>query len=371
MDTGKADGAWRHGALDTEEAVAYCKVEKLLVPVMADRAQRNTSPSTQLMRLLWPGGVAVQAIHVAARLGIADLVAAAPKTAVELSEATRTNGTSLARLLRALTSLGIFAEDASGRYRQTPMSDALRADHPESIRPFAMMLGARFIWEPVGRLDESIRTGRAAFERVHSAPFFRYLAENPEDAAIFNGAMSSMPSYLAGIVGAYDFSKFRRIVDVGGGYGALLAAILEANPQARGVLLDLPPVVAGASALRREGIADRCELVAGDFFDGVPEGGDAYLLKGIIHDWNDEAAVEILRRCRQAIRPDGTLILLETVLTGSDEPGRALMDVLMMVLTSGRERTELEFRSLLRDASFSLTRVISTPGHSILESRPV
>jgi O-methyltransferase domain len=333
--------------------------------------QTNASPSTQLMQLLWPGGVAVQAIHVAAKLRLADLMAVRPKTVVELSEATRMNGTSLARLLRALTSLGIFAEDLSGRYCQTPLSDALRADHPESMRPFAMMLGSRFMWEPVGWLDESVRTGQAAFERMHSAPFFRYLAENREDAAIFNAAMSSMPSYIAAIVEAYDFSKFRRIVDVGGGHGALLAAILAANPETRGVLQDLPSVVAGASALRREGIADRCEIVASDFFEGIPQGGDAYLLKGIIHDWNDEAALEILRSCRRAIRPDGTLLLVETVLTGSDDTAGALKDLLMMVLTSGRERTQPEFRSLLQEAGFSLTRVISTRGHSILESRPV
>jgi hypothetical protein len=137
------------------------------------------------------------------------------------------------------------------------------------------------------------------------------------------------------------------------------------------VLQDLPNVVAGASALRRQGIADRCEIVAGDFFDGVPDSGDAYLLKGIIHDWNDEAAVKILKSCRRAIRPDGTLILLDTVLTGSDDPSQAMMDLLMMVLTGGRERTEREFKSLLREAGFSLTRVIPARGNSILESQPV
>jgi hypothetical protein len=336
-----------------------------------DSPQSNASPSTQLIQLLWPGGVAVQAIHVAAKLGLADLVAPGSKTVVELSEATRVNATALARFLRALTSLGIFAEDTSGRYGQTSLSEVLRADHPESIRPLAMMLGARFIWEPVGRLDETIRTGHAAFERVYSAPFFRHLAGNPEDSAVFNAAMSSVPSYIAGIVEAYDFSKFRRIVDVGGGHGALLAAILEANPLTRGVLQDLPSVVAGASAPRREGIADRCEIVGSDFFEGVPAGGDAYLLKGIIHDWDDEAAVGILRNCRRAIRPDGTLLLVDTVLTGSDDPAGALMDLLMMVMTGGRERTEREFRSLLQEAGFSLTRIISTGRHAILESRPV
>jgi hypothetical protein len=278
---------------------------------------------------------------------------------------------SLARLLRALTSLGVFVEDTSSRYGQTPLSEPLRADHPESVRPLAMMMGARFFWEPIGRLDESIRTGQTAFERVYAQPFFRHLADHPEDAAVFNAAMSSMPSYNADIVAAYDFSPFRRIVDVGGGQGALLAAILEANPQARGVLHDLPSVVAGASALRSDGGAGRCDIVGGDFFDGVPEGGDAYLLKGVIHDWPDARAMTILKNCRRAIRSGGTLILVDNVLTGSDDPGRALMDLLMMVLTGGRERTEAEFRSLLGKAGFALTRVIPTRGHSILESRPI
>jgi SAM-dependent methyltransferase len=330
----------------------------------------NASPSMQLMQLLWPAAVAVQAIHAAARLGLADAVAAGSSTVDELAEATGAHRTSLARLLRALTSLGIFAEDPTGRYRATPLGDALRADHRQSARPLAMMLGARFIWEPLGWLDDAVRTGQTAFERVHAAPFFRYLGEHPDDAAVFNAAMSSMPAFLAGMIEAYDFSPFRRIVDVGGGRGALLAAILDANPQARGVLQDLPSVVAEAAALRRDGIAERCEIVGGDFFDGVPEGGDAYLLKGIIHDWNDEAAVAILRNVRRAIRPNGRLFLLETVLTGSDDPGRSMMDLLMMVLTGGRERTEDEFRSLLQDAGFALIRVIPTSGHSIVESRP-
>jgi hypothetical protein len=150
-----------------------------------DTPQTHASPSTQLKQLLWPGCVAVQAIHVAAKLGLADLMAAGPTTVVELSAATRMNRTSLAHLLRALTGLGIFARDTSDRYRQTPLSEALRADHPESIRPSAMMLGARFIWEPVGWLDENSRLGQAAFERVHSVSFFRHVAQNPEDGAVF------------------------------------------------------------------------------------------------------------------------------------------------------------------------------------------
>jgi SAM-dependent methyltransferase len=277
----------------------------------------------------------------------------------------------LDRFLRALTSLSIFAKDASGRYRQTEFSEALRADHAQSIRPWAMMLGARFIWEPIGFLDETIRTGQAAFERMHRASFFSHLAKHSEDAAVFNAAMGSLPTYIAAIVDSYDFSRFQRIVDVGGGQGALLAAILAANGHVRGVLYDLPAVVGGASALRRNDVAERCEIVGGDFFDGVPDGGDAYLLSGVIHDWSDEAAVRILKNCRRAIEPDGTLILVDTVLTDSSDSARALMDLLMMVLTGGRERTESEFNEILREAGFSLTRVLPTVGASILESRPI
>jgi hypothetical protein len=331
----------------------------------------NISPSMQVMQLLWPGAIAVQAVHVAAKLALADLLAGGPKTVAELAEATKTDGVSLGRLLRALLSLGIFTEEAPGRYGQTALSDTLRSDHPESIRRWAMMLGARFVWEPCSELHETIRTGRPAFELVYRAPFFKYLAEHPDDAAVFNAAMSSVPAYIAAFVEAYDFSRFERIVDVGGGHGAKLLAILSANPRVRGTLYDLPAVVAGALAVQRGAVGDRCEIVGGDFFDGVPAGADAYLLSGIIHDWDDEAAAKILRNCRRAIRPDGRLLLVETVLTPSSDPSSALMDVLMMVLTGGRERTEEEFGSLLRDAGFSLTRVIPTPGASILESRPV
>jgi hypothetical protein len=323
----------------------------------------------QLMRLLWPGAMAVQAIHVAARLGLADLVARGPKTVMELAEATRTHGPSLGRLLRALTNLGIFVEDPDGRYSQTALSEALRTDHPQSMRPLAMMLGAGFVWKPSGELDVTIRTGQPAFEHVYGAQFFTHLAEHPDDAAVFNAAMSSLPAYITAIVDAYDFSKFERLVDIGGGHGALLVGILTANPRLRGVLYDLPGVVAGASVPPT--VADRLEIVAGDFFEVAPAGADAYVLKGIIHDWNDASGVAILKNCRRAIRPEGRLFILDNVLTPSSDPASALMDVLMMVLTGGRERTESEFRSLLREAGFSLENIIPTAGASILESRPV
>jgi hypothetical protein len=329
------------------------------------------SASIQMMQILWPGAIAVQAIHVAARLALADLVADGPKSIKELAEATHAHEPSVARLLRALTSLGVFAEDATGRFRQTALSDTLRSGHPESIRPFAMMIGAHFVWAPSGALDQTVRTGQPSFERAYGAPFFEYLAGHSDDANVFNAAMSSSPGYLAAIVGAYDFSKFERIVDVGGGHGLLLARILFSNPRLCGVLYDLPAVVAGASALRQEPIGERCEIIGGDFFKGVPVGADAYLLKGIIHDWNDEAALTILKGCRRAIQPDGRLLIVEAVLTPSTDPATALMDMLMMVLTSGRERTESEFRTLLQEAGFSMLQVIRSAGVSIIESRPV
>jgi len=329
------------------------------------------SPSVQMIQMLWPGAIAVQAIYVAARLALADLMASGPKSIKELAEATHTQGSSLGRLLRALTSLGVFVEDPTGVYRQTELSDTLRSDHPESIRPFAMMIGAHFFWKPTGELGETVQTGQPSFERIYGAPFFEYLAGHPDDAAVFNASMSSSPGFLAAIVGAYDFSRFERIVDVGGGHGLLLAGILSANPRLHGVLYDLPGVVAGSSALWQEPISRRCEIIGGDFFTGVPAGADAYILKGIIHDWNDEAALKILKNCRRAIRPDGTLLLQESVLTPSTNPSTAMMDMLMMVLTSGRERTESEFRSLLQEAGFSMVQVIRAMDASIIESRPV
>lgn len=329
------------------------------------------SPSMQMMQILWPGALAAQAVHVGAKFALADLVASGPKSIEQLADATRTDRLSLGRVLRALTSLGIFVEDREGRYRQTALSETLRSDHPESMRTFAMMLGSHFVWRPCGELEETVRTGQPSFESIYGAPFFEYLARHSDDAAVFNAAMSSSPKYLAAIVEAYDFSKFGRIVDVGGGHGLLLAAILSANPHLRGVLYDLPAVVAGASGLRQEPTKQRCEIVGGDFFQGVPPGADAYVLKGIIHDWNDQAALKILKNCRQAISPNGTLLLVETVLSPATDPAGALMDMLMMVLTRGRERTEPEFRSLLEEAAFSMGHVIRAGGVSMIESRPV
>jgi hypothetical protein len=316
-----------------------------------------------------------QAIHVAAKLRIADIVAKAPATAGELAATTQSNAPALSRLLKFLASVGIFSEDSSGRFQQTPLSDALRTDHPQSVRGVAIAFGSGFLWKAFGELSTTIATGKPAFYHAFGTSFFEYLAAHPEDATIFNAAMTSISSVeLPQVVAAYDFSRFERIVDVGGGQGALLHGILSANPNLRGVIFDLPSVVAGAESLRSGSIAARCEIVGGNFFQSVPEGADAYLMRVVIHDWNDADALKILKNCRRAIPEHGKLLLVESVLQPPNhpDPGRFNDLTMLVVAPGGRERTEAEFTELLRDAGFALTRVIPATGlTSIIEARPV
>jgi O-methyltransferase domain/Dimerisation domain len=339
--------------------------ESSLRPDLSAEAQMNT---------LRFGLVTTQAIAVAARLGLADLVAEAPQTVEELARETKTHAPSLHRLLQFLASLAIFEEDAAGKYRQTVLSETLRNDAPRTLRAATIFLGADFIWKPWGDLWQTIVTGQPAFERMLGAPPFEYLVAHPEEAAIGAAAMTSASSVqVSDILAAYDFSRFERIVDVGGGQGLLLHGILSAHPQLQGVLADRPSVVAGATALRIKPIADRCEVVGIDFFQSVPEGADAYVAKSVIHDWNDYDAVRILKNCRRAIRKDGTMLLIELILKPANQPDFArFADMQMLVVTGGQERTEAEYRALLGEAGLSLTRVIPTAGFmSIIESQPV
>jgi SAM-dependent methyltransferase len=325
------------------------------------------------MDLIWPGAFIVQSIHVVARLSIADLLEPEPQTADELAEAAQVHAPSLKRVLRALTTLGVFSEDADTRFRHTDLSQTLRADHPESVRAWALMLGAHFVWRPAGDLYESVRTGTPGFRRLYGERFFEWTKTHPEDGAVFNAAMTSGSAQrLPAILAAYDFSRFERIVDVGGGHGALLAGLLAVSSKTRGVLYDLPAVVTGAEALRSADIADRCEIVGGDFFESVPADGDAYILSRVIHDWDDAAALKILDNCRRAIRSDGRLLLVEGVSKPPNEPDpNKFLDV-WFIGGGGCERTEVEYRALLRGGGFELVRVVSTGGPSaVLESRPV
>jgi SAM-dependent methyltransferase len=328
----------------------------------------------RMMELIWPGGLLAQAVYVAARLGIPDLVKDGAKSAEAIARATGAHAPSVQRLLRALASLGVFTESSPGQFRNTELGDLLRADHPASLRNWAMFLSAPFVWQACGALDNAIMTGKPGINYVFGQSFWSYLAEHTDDAAVFNAAMSAGAEMtIPWILDAYDFSRFAQVVDVGGGHGALLEGILSRNQNIRGVLFDLPSVVEGAASLRRSQVAHRCDIRGGDFLEGVPEGADAYVLNRVIHDWPDHDAVRILKNCRRAIRPDGRVLVIDLVLTPSTPAGRGqdLMDLLMLTLVGGRERSERDFRALLHDAGFSVESVIRTAGpSSIVEARP-
>jgi SAM-dependent methyltransferase len=322
------------------------------------------------MEHIWPGLIIAQAIHAVARLRIPDLLASGPKTIGELAAESGAHPPTLERLLRVLSGFGMFASTPDGRFQNTPPTDRLRSDFPGSRRGSAMFLPAHFLWRPLGELYESVRSGEPAFQRIFGQTFFEYLDAHPDDATVFNAVMTQGVAWTTpALLAAYDFSRFERVVDVGGGEGALLRDILVATPGLQGVLLDLPEVVARASEVLTGAISPRCQIVGGNFFDSVPEGADAYVLKGVLHDWPDEDAARILRNTRRAIRPDGTLILIEGVV---DMGGRPVgpMELLMLVI-GGRERTQAEFRSLLAATGFSLTRIIPTETSSLIECRPV
>lgn len=323
----------------------------------------------RMMQLIWPGALAAQAIYAAARLGVADLLTNGPQSAEEIAASARADASSVRRLLRALASLEIFREDDKGRFEQTPLSATLCTG--SHVRQWAIMLGSPFVWRPWGALYDNVRTGECAFNQVFAAPFDRYMAAHPEEAEAYNAAMNAGASMaMSSVVAAYDFSNFKTLVDVGGGRGALLAGILEAYPEPRGVLFDLPGVVAEREKLQVTKLGPRCTVEGGDFFERVPA-GDALLLKSIIHSLSDEQAGRVLHNCREALHPDGRLILVESVLEPSMErnPQRALMDLMMFTLTRGHERTPEQFELLLRNAGFNMLQIISTErGHSIIEA---
>jgi hypothetical protein len=336
---------------------------------------QDQSPIPALTQMITGGWVA-QSISVAARLGIADLVSERPQSVEQLAAATSTHVPSLARLLRALASLGIFARDESniesdtenGNYRNTPLSEYLRSGTPESVRAMAAMMGEEH-WVAWGNLFYSIQTGETAFDHVYGENFFEYVAKHPEASKTFNDAMTAFASTShSAIVGAYDFSGIQTLCDVGGGHGTLLALILKANPNLRGVLFDLPHVVAGApGVLARHGVAECVEVAGGDFFQEVPS-ADAYIMSHIIHDWDDERAVKILQSCRRAVNSSssagGKVLLVEMVVPEGDAFSPAKwMDLNMLAMTpGGRERTEGEYSVLLQKAGYELKRVVPSQG---------
>lgn len=337
---------------------------------MTEHAEQADA-ATRMMELIWPGAFAAQAVYAAARLGAADLLVDGPRSAEDIADAAGADAPSVRRLLRALVSLDIFREEEDGRFSQTPLSETLRKDM--HVGPWAIMLGSPFVWLPWGRLYDGVMTGTCAFHQVFATPFDEYMAAHPEEAEAYDTAMNTGASRASSaVVAAYDFSGFKNVVDVGGGRGALLAAILEACPGTRGVLFDLPGVLADPEKLQVSRLGGRCAVESGDFFERVPA-GDALVLKSILHAFGDQQASLVLHNCHQALDPGGRLILIETVLRPIKEPSpqKALMDLMMFTLTTGHERTAREFEALLRDARFDVLRIISTDrGNSIIEAAP-
>ena len=331
-------------------------------------------PSAQALTQLLAGAWLAQAIAVIAKLGVADLLSAGPRTPAELAAATGSEATAMYRVLRALAGAGIFVED-QGRFGLTPLAGPLRTDAADSIRAYAVMTGERWVWQSIGGLEHSLRTGAPAFEQIFGTSLFDYYAAQPDAARVgAEGLKSVGRGQDAAVAAAYDFTEVRTVVDVGGGQGGLLSAILAANPEVRGVLFDLPHVTAMAQQqLESAGLTSRSLAAAGDFFKEVPPGGDLYLLRKVIHDWDDENARRILRACRAALADSARLLIVEMVIPDDNAPAYGkLLDLLMLVYSGGRERTELEYRALLESSGFSPARIIATTSTvSIIEAVPL
>jgi len=319
-------------------------------------------PQAVLLNMTAGGMMTSILVCMAGELGIADHLKDGPRTVEELAQGTGTDAPSLFRVLRALASLGIFAERNDGRFELTPLAEYLRSDVPGSMRPWARYGAAEWQWNLWSALIHTVRNGKTFYENEHQMRFFEWFEKRPDASAIFDGAMSSMSTLVnPAIVAGYDFSGVGSLVDVAGGEGSLLAGILRANPHLKGTLFDQPHVVVHARDVRSPELSGRCEVVGGNFFESVPTGHDAYLLKWIIHDWSDEESLVILRNCRRAMERGKRLLLVEMVLQPGNEPffGK-LMDIAMMLTTGGRERTEAEYRTLYGQAGFSLERVVPT-----------
>jgi hypothetical protein len=333
----------------------------------------NDAPPRVVMRQMLTAYWTSQALYVAARLGLADLLKGGPRPVADLAAATSTHASSLYRLLRALASSGVFAETAPQTFGLTPLADCLRSDVPFSQRSSALMMGEEH-YQTWGDLLYSIQTGQTAFDYRFGAGIFDYLAGNPRAAAIFDETMTGVHGAETGaMLDAYDFSRFGMLVDVGGGNGTLIMEVLRHTPSLRGVLFDRAHVVGRAAPkLAAAGLAARCATVGGDFFKSVPSGGDAYLLRHIIHDWNDEQAQTILRNVRAVLSPHGVVLVVESVIPPGDGPffGKWL-DLNMLVIPGGKERTADEYRTLFAESGLQLRRVVPTSMEvSVIEASP-
>jgi ubiquinone/menaquinone biosynthesis C-methylase UbiE len=315
-----------------------------------------------------------QSLYAAAKLGIADLVKDDAQNCEQLAEATNTRAPALYRLLRALASVGVFAEQEPGCFTITPIAQGLRSDIPGSMRD-SILLGGGEYYHAWGNLLDSLKTGENGFEQKYGMPVFDYYQQHTESGAIFDRAMKNISEAIKpAIVNGYDFSNITKLVDVGGGNGSLMAAIVKANPQLQGILFDQATAIATASEVFAvEGVSDRCEVIAGNFFQSVPKGGDAYLLKYVLHNWDDQQAIAILRNCHHAMQENSKLLVVEQVIPpGNESFSGKLIDLHMLVTLGGRERTSEEYQKLFESAGFKLNRIIPTRSNvSIIEGMTI
>ena len=337
-------------------------------------AEQEIPPSAAMMGLI-TGYWVSQAVGVVAQLGVADQLRDGARRSTELARDVRADPDALYRVLRLLASIGVFTEGPPDSFGLTPLGETLRTDAPDSVRNFAVTETAPGHWLPWGKLHESVRTGQPMAREALGMELFEWYAQDPEEAGFFNAAMGNLSALAASeLVRVYDFSTVQTVMDVGGAHGVLLATALHANPNARGILFDLPHVIATAGdAIAAEGLSERVELVSGDFFEEVPPGADLHLLKQIVHDWDDERVTRLLATCHRALNPAGTLLLVEMVIPADNRPSPAqAMDLNMLVVLGGRERTEAEYRQLLQTAGFRLHQIIPTHSpFSVIEATRV
>ena len=338
-------------------------------------AQKDHSSNATQLHDLIGGMIVTQIIYVAAKLGIADQLRGGPKSIDDLASIASVNTNSLYRVLRALASIGIFAETGDDQFELTPQAELLQDDIPGSQRAWAIMLGEEGFWKPWGELLDSVKTGETAFNRVFGIGRWEYLSMHTDAGRTFNRmATSNTERRAVHIVEAYDFSAVNKVIDLGGGRGALMAAILKKHPNVKGLLTDLPAVAEDAKAfIETQGLGERCEVLASNVFESIPREGDIYILKSVIVGQNDDEAIAILKNCRESMTDTAKLLLIDPMLPPHGSPSSSNMnDVRTMVMSGGQERNEEELRALLEQAGFKLDRVIQTGTQdSIFEALPV
>ncbi|WP_146985046.1 methyltransferase [Bradyrhizobium macuxiense] len=336
-----------------------------------EEALPSLPPHVQLIQM-GTGGAVANVLHLAARLGLADQLGDGPRSAVELAGPLALHAPSLHRFMRTMASIGLLTEGDTQRFALTRLGEALKTGAPGAARSTLLMTGSHWVGSGFANFDHSLQTGGTGFKKAQGMPFFDYLAQHPEAASVFTQAMVGLHGEEPpAVAGAYDFSRFKTVVDVGGASGNMLVAILARYPEPRGLLFDLPHVVLEAEqSLKVSGVSERVTVEGGDFFRSVPTGGDAYLLSHILHDWNDDQCLTILRHCRKAMKADAKLLIVEMVLPAGDEPHPGkILDMVMLVLVGGQERTETEYAGLLNKAGFRLNRVLATKSPvSVLEA---